>query len=88
MLIGVIGIAPICYAKTPTDITSIDQAKHETQDLIQTLKAYTTDRRDEAIKTTKLALDDLDKRIDVLETDIDNNWDMMNKDARKKPASV
>ena len=83
MLIGIIGITPMCYAKTSTDMTSVEEVKQETQDLIQTLKAYTADRRDEAINTTKLALDDLDKRIDALETGIDDNWDMMNKDARK-----
>lgn len=83
MLIAIIGITPVCYAKTPTDITSIESVEQETQKLIQTLKAYSADRRDEAIKKAKTALDNLDKRIDALEISIDDNWNKMNKAARK-----
>jgi septal ring factor EnvC (AmiA/AmiB activator) len=63
--------------------TSIIKVKQETQDLIQALGAYTADQRDEAIENTQTALNDLDKRIDALETRINNNWDQMNKDARE-----
>jgi hypothetical protein len=66
------------------DKTSIKEVKQETQDLIQTLGSYTADQRDEAIVKTKMAVDELDKRIDALETRIDNNWDHMNKAAREK----
>ena len=66
------------------DKTSIKEVKQETQDLIQALGTYTADQRDEAIEITKTALDELDKRIDALETRIDNNWDQMNKAAREK----
>lgn len=66
------------------DKTSIKEVKQETQELIQALGTYTADQRDEAIERTKTALDELDKRIDALETRIDNNWDQMNKAAREK----
>jgi septal ring factor EnvC (AmiA/AmiB activator) len=66
------------------DKTSIKDVKQETQDLIQALGTYTADQREEAIKRTQTALDELDKRIDALETRIDNNRDQMNKDAREK----
>ncbi|MDZ7721538.1 MAG: hypothetical protein U5R06_01620 [candidate division KSB1 bacterium] len=65
------------------DKTSTKQIKQETQDLIKALGTYTADQREEAIERTKTALDDLDKRIDTLETRINNNWDQMNKDARE-----
>lgn len=84
MLIAVLGFAPLCYAETPADKTSIKEVKQETQELIQALKAYSADQRDAAIQKSKAALDNLDKRIDALETRIDNNWDKMNKTAREK----
>jgi DNA repair exonuclease SbcCD ATPase subunit len=82
MLVGIIGITPVCYAKTPAGTTSIDEVKQDAQSLMQTLKTYTADRRDEASNKAKAALDNLDARIETLETSIDNNWDKMNKVAR------
>ena len=87
MLIGMLGITPICYAETSTDKTSIEEVKKETQDLLQTLNAYTVEQREEAIRKTKTALDNLDKRIDSLQARIDRNWDQMDKAAREKARS-
>ena len=84
VLISILGITPLCYAETSTDKTSIEEVKQETQDLLQTLDAYTADQKDEAIRKTKTALDKLDKRIDTLEAHVDESWDKMDKDARKK----
>lgn len=87
MLIVMLGITPICYAETSTDKTSIEEVKKETQDLLQTLNAYTVEQREEAIHKTKTALDNLDKRIDSLQERIDRNWDQMDKAARDKARS-
>lgn len=87
MLIGMLGITPICYAETSTDKTSIEEVKKETQDLLQTLNAYTVEQREEAIRKTKTALDNLDKRIDSLQARIDRSWDQMDKAARDKARS-
>ena len=84
ILITVVGFAPLCYAQTPSEKTSIKESKQETQELIQVLKAYGTDQRDAAIQKTKAALNNLDKRIDALQTRIDNNWDKTSKTAREK----
>jgi len=88
LLIALFGIAPLSHAATSTEKTSektsIQEVKQETQELLQTIKSYTADQRDEAIQKTKSALENLDKRIDSLETRIDNNWDNMNKAAREK----
>jgi DNA repair exonuclease SbcCD ATPase subunit len=84
MLIGTLGITPLCYAETSSDKTSIEKVEQETQDLLRTLNAYTVDQRDEAIHKTKAALDNLDKRIDALEARIDEDWDKMDKAAREK----
>lgn len=87
MLIGVLALAPLGYGKSDSEKTTIAEVRQETQELIQTLKSYTADQRDEAIQKTKSALEKLDKRIDALESRIDNNWDNMNQAAREKARS-
>ena len=80
MLIGMLGITPLCYAETSSDKTSIEEVKQETQDLLETLDAYTVERKDEAIRKMKMALDNLDKRIDAVEVNVDEHWDKMDRD--------
>ena len=84
LLITLFGIAPLSNAETSSEKASIEEVKQETQDLLAALKSYTAAQRDEAIQKTKSALERLDKRINSLETRIDNNWDNMNKAAREK----
>jgi len=83
VVIAMLGIPPLCNADSSSNKTSIEQVKKEAHDFIQVLKSYTADHRDEAIQKTKAALDNLDKRIDVLEKRIEKNWDKMDKAARK-----
>lgn len=84
VLIGVLGITPVCFADTSSDKTSMQEVKQETEDLLQTFKAYTVDQKEEAIRSTNAALHNLDKRIDALETEVDESWETMNRDVRKK----
>lgn len=71
-------------AKEAADKTSIAAVKQEAQDLMEALKSYSADQRDEAVQQTKKTLDKLDKRIDALETDIKDNWEQMNTAARRE----
>ena len=71
-------------AKESADKTSITAVKQEAQDLMQALKSYSADQRDEALQQAGKTLDKLDKRIDALETDIKDNWEQMSKAARKE----
>lgn len=84
MLIGILGVTPLCYAQTENANTSIEEVKKETQDLLQTIGLYTADKRDEAVQKAKEGLNKQDKRIDALEARIDTNWDKMNEAARKE----
>jgi len=84
ILIFILGISPLCYAESSSDKTSVEVVKKEMEDLLKALKGYTSDQRDEASQKAKEALDILDMRIEGLETRIDNNWDKMDKQARKK----
>lgn len=87
MLIGVLGVTPICFAETSTNNTSIAEVKKETTELLQALRVYTVEQREEAIRKTKTALDNLDKRIDSLQAHIDRNWEQMDSAARDKARS-
>ena len=82
MLIGILGVVPICYAQPENTNTSIEEVKKETQDLLQTIGSYTAGKKDEAVQKAKEALNKLDKRIDALEAKIDKNWDKLNETAR------
>ncbi|EGV30820.1 hypothetical protein ThidrDRAFT_2452 [Thiorhodococcus drewsii AZ1] len=67
-------------AQTP----SAEAVKQNTKDLLKSLKAYGADQKDEAVAATKAALDAADKRIDALQTRLDDNWDSMSQAAREK----
>ena len=82
--IGMLAIAPLCYAETSSGEASIEEVKQKTQDLLETLKNYTAEQRDEAMLKTKAALDTMDKRIEALESQVYSNWEKMDKAAREK----
>jgi len=84
MAIAMLARTPLCHGATASDDASIEDVKRETKELLQTLKAYSAEQRDEAIQKTKTALDHLDKRIDALEARIDRDWDKMDTAAREK----
>ena len=84
VLIALLAMTPPAYAEIPNNKASIDEVKKESQDLIEALKSYTESQRDEALKKAKTAMDDLDKRIDALETNVTKNWEKMDKATREK----
>jgi DNA anti-recombination protein RmuC len=84
VLIGMVGFTPLCYGENSEEKTTAEEVRKETEDLLQTLNAYAADQRDEAVDRTKAGLDDLDRRIDALEREVDESWDTMDKAAREK----
>lgn len=48
------------------------------------IKDYSVEQRDEAVKNARVALDNLDARINRLAADIDSKWDQLDASARKK----
>jgi uncharacterized membrane-anchored protein YjiN (DUF445 family) len=67
-----------------TQTPSAETIEQDTQDLLESLKAYGADQRQEAVEATKTALDAADERIDALQTRLDDNWDSMSEAARAK----
>jgi type VI protein secretion system component VasK len=68
--------APMSFAAEKTAGQKID----ETADSI---KNYSAEQRDEALKNAKSVLADADARIDHFESEMSRNWDKMNASARK-----
>jgi len=68
-------------AETKTTAKDVSRSADETA---RAVKNYTVQQRDEAVKSAKSALDDLDTRIRGLERKLDRDWDRMDESARKK----
>jgi chromosome segregation ATPase len=58
--------------------------KTTAKDVSRTIKDYTVAQRDEAIKSAKAALDDMDASIRRLERKLEREWDQMDAAARKR----
>lgn len=82
--IAAIALAPVGDAAASNEQTSIEDVKKETSELLETLKAYSADKRDEALRKSRAAMDSLDQQIDSLESQIDDGWDEMTTAAREK----
>jgi len=68
--------------------TTAGDVKKEVGDAAEAIKDYTADQRDEAIKKTKAALDDLDARIDRLEAETREKWGEMDQAARERATAA
>jgi len=64
--------------------TTSKDVKQETKEAIQTIKNYSFEQRDKAVKKVKVVLDDLDGRIDRMQRSIDKRWDEMSQSSRQK----
>jgi hypothetical protein len=84
IIVLIVGAAtmPAVQAAAQGDKTSIEEVKRETRELLQSLKAYGADQRDEAIEHASAALENRDKRIEVLDQKLVDQWDQMDQAAR------
>lgn len=74
-------------AGTENQATSTD-VKRETSEAIQTIKNYSVNQRDKAVKDVKVVLEDLDDRIDRLQSRIQQRWDEMDQSSRERVAKT
>lgn len=84
LLIATIGLAPPAFSATESGETSAGDIKRETVELLQALKNYGAEQRDEALAKSRAALDNVDRRIETLESKMLDNWDEMDKTAREQ----
>ena len=71
-------------AQTSTNETGAKDVKEKVTEAVQAIEKYSVDQRDEAVKKGKAVLDDLDARIDSLESQLNKKWGQMDQSARKK----
>ena len=64
--------------------TTAKDISRKADDTARTVKNYTVQQRDEAIKSAKSALDDVDARLRSLDRKVDREWDKMDQAARKR----
>jgi len=64
--------------------TSKMEVKKEVQEATESIKKYSIEQRDEAVKNTKATLDKMDKRIDQMESDLNKKWKNMTESAREQ----
>ncbi|MFO8089874.1 MAG: hypothetical protein R6U13_08570 [Desulfatiglandaceae bacterium] len=78
-------IAGNCFAdQKPDDKTTADELGQDVKDALNALKDYSADKRDEALKKGKSAVDALDDRIEKLEDNARKKWGEMDQAAREK----
>jgi len=68
--------------------TTARDVKKEVVDAAEAIKNFSAAQRDEAVKKTRAALEDLDARIERLEARIREKWGQMDQAAREKAAAA
>lgn len=66
-VIAMLGISTGYSSESSTDKTTMKEVRQEVKEVVAAIENYSADQRDEAIEKAKVAIDDLDARIDELE---------------------
>jgi hypothetical protein len=74
MIILLLAMASSGFSATAAEATSAENIKQETVELLEALKAYSTEQRDAAVEQSRVALENLDQRIDALEIQMLDQW--------------
>lgn len=86
MAAAVLGVAPMSYAneQAPPNKPTAEQVRQNLAKSAGAIKNYSVDKRDEAARKAKAALDMLDARIETLEDESAKDWIKMDKAARER----
>ena len=68
----------------PEGKVSPGEVKQELRDAADAIRRYAADQRQEALKKAEELLNDLDRRIEETETQLDEKWDQMSTAARER----
>jgi predicted RNase H-like nuclease (RuvC/YqgF family) len=69
-------------AQQPTDKTTSEEVADKVA--AETIRHYSVDQRDEAVKKAKEILDDLDARMDRMNSQLNDQWERMDQRARQE----
>jgi hypothetical protein len=76
---------PARSAPAQADVApSAEEVRQKLGSAVDAIKSYSADKRDEAAQKAEAALDALDLRMDLLEKEIDRNWEKMDLAARER----
>ncbi|MBW6511086.1 MAG: hypothetical protein K0A93_03065 [Desulfuromonadaceae bacterium] len=64
--------------------TSIEKIHKETRNLLRTIKTYTVEQKEQAVREIAITLRQLDRQIEELEAQLSARWDTMSAVARKE----
>lgn len=84
LLAGTLGFTPLTSAESDDGSSAMENVRTETRELIDALKNYGVEQREQAAERAERGLTALDQRMDSLESNIDENWDRMDEAAREK----
>lgn len=86
LLIPVVAVALFFVLVMPAfgEKTTKEKMKEEVGEATEMIKKYSVEQRDEAVQSMKSTLNTMDKRIDKMESDLNEKWESMSKSAREK----
>ena len=84
LLVVLLVLALVSPPAAAAEDDSAANIKQQTVELLQALKSYGAEQRDEALARSRAALDNLDRRIESLESKMLDQWDDMDQDAREQ----
>ena len=76
-------VVALLLAGAPMSFAADKTAGQKMDETAQSIKNYSAEQRDDALRSAKKVLDDADARIDHFESEVSKNWDKMNASARK-----
>ena len=77
-------LAPLAVAEPPNSKFSEKYLSKKADDTARAVGRYTIQQRDEALRSAKAALDDVDARMLSFDRKLDREWDQMDQAARQK----
>ena len=81
---AILALTPLTAIQASENTASAADVKRETAELLQALKSYGAEQRDEALEKSRAALQNIDRRIEALEADMLERWDEMDQTAREQ----
>ena len=77
-------LAPLAVAEPPNSKFSEKYLSKKADDTARAVGRYTIQQRDEALRSAKAALDDVDARMLSFDRKLDREWDQMDQAARRR----
>lgn len=84
MLSAALGMAPALHAADDGETPSAEQVRQDARELMDSLKAYSAEQRDEAAERASEALERIDARIDALRARMEARWQDMDAQTRRQ----